>query len=79
MIGDDLGEATLIMLPTLYYICVAGFRTCVCMCTCVLVVCGVCMCVCVYVLAAFYFCLSGHLSAPECLQMLYVQLLHVAR
>ena len=28
------------------------------------------MCACV--LAAFYFCLSGHLSAPECLQLLYV-------
>ena len=30
VIGDDLGEAILIMLPTLYYIGVARFRTCVC-------------------------------------------------
>ena len=69
VIGDDLGEANLIMLPTLYYMCVARFRTCVCMCTCVLVVCGVCMCLCV---GCLLFCLSGHLSAPECLQLLHV-------
>ena len=64
VIGDDLGEASLIMLPTLYYICVAGFRTCVCMCTCVLVVCGVCMCVCW--LPSIFVCLATWVPQNVC-------------
>ena len=73
MIGDDLGEAILIMLPSahpLLYVCGQIQNLCVYVYVCLGCMWSVYVCACV--LAAFYFCLSGHLSAPECLQLLYV-------